>query len=106
MRSGHSQEELLKEWNVHSQKEEAQMDPRADLQLQKGHHMDQKLSPFCSPQMSEPGPMGEAMGKLSVLTKDGAAFWQGHAPPAGGAQQRSAVRAAGWSGQRSAFGTR
>lgn len=31
--------------------------------------MDQKLSPFCSPQMSEPGPMGEAMGKLSVLSK-------------------------------------
>lgn len=31
MRSGHSQEELLKEWNVRPQKEEAQMDPRADL---------------------------------------------------------------------------
>ena len=48
------------------------MEPRADLHLQEVHHMDQKLSPFCSPQMSEPGPMGEATGKLSVVTKDGA----------------------------------
>ena len=72
MRSNHSHVELLKEWSIHLQKEKAQLGPRADLQLQEVNHVDQKLSPFCSPRMSEPGPMGEATGKLSVVTKDGA----------------------------------
>ena len=93
MKSNHSHVELLKEWNIHLQKEETQMDPRADLQLQEVHHMDQKLSPFCSPRMSEPGPMDEATGKLSVVTKDGATSQWRHAAPIRETQQRSVLRA-------------
>lgn len=93
MKSNHSHVELLKEWNIHLQKEETQMDPRADLQLQEVHHMDQKMSPFCSPRMSEPVPMGEAIGKLSVVTKDEATSQWRYAAPIREAQQRSVLRA-------------
>lgn len=57
-------------------------------------------APSAVPQRSELEPVGEATGKLSVLSKDGAASWQGHAPTHAGGP-RSAL-----SGQRPALGTR
>lgn len=69
--------ELLKGGDVHLKKKETQVDTRADLQLQKGNHLDLNLGPFCSPQKVRPRTNGR---RLRKAVKDGAAFWWRLAP--------------------------